>query len=61
VCVWLVLLGLSCSQRGVLVWFGLRDSAHTLRSEEFAGYVDGFTSDDNELLALKKLFCDCAG
>jgi len=34
---------------------------HTLSSEELAGDVEGFTSDDDNLLTVEKLLCDSAG
>jgi len=33
----------------------------TLSSKELAGDVEGFTSDDDNLLTVEKLLCDCAG
>jgi hypothetical protein len=33
----------------------------TLRAEEFAGDVEGFTTDDDDLLAIEELLCHDAG
>lgn len=42
---------------------GRRSNAggHTLGSEELAGDVEGFAADDDDLLAIEQLLCDCAG
>lgn len=34
---------------------------HTLGSEEFSRDVEGLASDNNNLLAVEELLCDCAG
>ncbi len=39
----------------------LRKVEHTFRSEEFAGDVERFTSNDNNLLPIQQLFRNGAG
>jgi hypothetical protein len=34
---------------------------HTFSTEEFARDVEGLSSDDDDLLAVQKLLCNCAG
>lgn len=45
----------------LLLEIGPMVGERTLSSEEFAGDVQGFTSDNDNLLAVQKLLCDRAG
>lgn len=40
---------------------GIDSGRRTLRAEELAGDVEGFTSHDNDLLAVEQLLGDSAG